>query len=439
MPQSDGRPLLLEGCTVLDFTQYLAGSGVTRMLAELGADIVKVEIPEVGDPARLLPLVKGDHSAWFVQHNRGKKSLCVDWNRPEGRELLLELARDADIVCENFGSASVMARRGLDYESVRAVNPDVIYLSVSCFGRTSPWAERPGYDYIAQAVSGIMHMTGDPDGPPTMVGSALGDTNGAVHGFASLGYALYHRERTGEGQHLDIAMTDCLFHFHEAQLQVHHVSGGEIVPKRFGNHNSLVFPAGSFRGPEGWIVIIALDLQWPNLCACLGRPDLLDNPRYRTLGDRAEHQGELIEIVEDWMAGFPTDEEVLAELERHRVPAGPVLSPVDAIGHPHFVARDMVRWVDDPNVGTVPIPGFPFKFGAQPELPPLVAATLGQHNLEVLTERLGLSPERVAELAEAGVLHCYRPGPPADGDASVGAGELDAPVESAAGGREALV
>src|SRR5215211_5040478 len=250
MPQSNGRPLLLEGCCVLDFTQYLAGSGVTRMMAELGADIVKVEIPEVGDPARLLPLVKGDHSAWFVQHNRGKKSLCLDWDRPEARELLLDLARDADIVCENSGSAEVMARRGLDYESVRAVNPDVIYLSVSCFGRNSPWADRPGYDYIAQAVSGIMHMTGDPNGPPTMVGSALGDTNGAVHGFASLGYALYHRERTGEGQFLDIAMTDCLFHFHEAQLQVHHVSGGEIVPMRFGNHNSLVAPAGSFRGPQ---------------------------------------------------------------------------------------------------------------------------------------------------------------------------------------------
>ena len=178
MPQSNGQPRILEGCTVLDFTQYLAGSGVTRMMAELGADIIKVELAEIGDPARLLPMIVEGRSAWYVQHNRGKKSLCVDWNRPEARELLLELARDVDIVAENFSSAEVMARRGLDYESVRAVNPDVIYLSVSCFGRTSPWATKPGYDYIAQAVSGIMHMTGDPDGPPMMVGSAMGDTTG---------------------------------------------------------------------------------------------------------------------------------------------------------------------------------------------------------------------------------------------------------------------
>ena len=188
MPQSNGDPMILEGCTVLDFTQYLAGAGVTRMMAELGADIIKVELAGVGDPARLLPKVLDNgRSAWFVQHNRGKQSLAVDWSTDEGVELLRELARDVDIVAENFGTTDVMARRGLDYESIRAINPDVIYLSVSCFGRTSPWADRPGYDYIAQAASGIMHMTGERDGTPMFVASALGDTNGAVHGFAALG------------------------------------------------------------------------------------------------------------------------------------------------------------------------------------------------------------------------------------------------------------
>ena len=405
MPQSNGDPMILEGCTVLDFTQYLAGSGVTRMMAELGADIIKVELPGVGDPARLLPVVQDGHSAWFVQHNRGKRSLCVDWDTAEGRALLLELARDVDIVAENFGTADVMARRGLDYESIKAVNPDVIYLSVSCFGRTSPWATRPGYDYIAQAVSGIMHMTGDPDGPPMMVGSALGDTNGAVHGFASLGYALYFRERTGQGQHIDIAMTDCLFHFHEGQLQMHHMTGGEVVPERFGTQHSVVFPAGSFKAPQGYIVIIALDLQWPNLCHCLGRPDLLDDPRLQSTTDRAVHRVELREVIEGWMATFADDQAVLEQLEQFHIPAGPVLSPLDAHGHPHFTARDMVRWVDDPEVGQVPIPGFPFKFGAQPELPDIRAPRQGEHNEEILTERLGFTDERLAELHAAGVLH----------------------------------
>ncbi|MPY94565.1 MAG: hypothetical protein GEV08_16345 [Acidimicrobiia bacterium] len=404
MPQSNGDPFLLEGCTVLDFTQYLAGSGVTRLMAELGADIVKVELPEVGDPARLLPEVVEGRSGWFVQHNRGKKSICVDWDTPAGRELLLDLARDVDIVAENFGSADVMARRGLDYESVRAVNPDVIYLSVSCFGRTSPWAGKPGFDFIAQAVSGIMHMTGEPDRPPMMVGSALGDTNAAVHGFASLGYALYHRERTGRGQHIDLAMTDCLFHFHEGQLEVNHLTGGEWQPMRFGSHHNLVFPAGVFHGPQNWIVILALDLQWPNVTRCLGRPDLLEDPRLQTTGGRAAHREELVAIVETWMAGFGSDQAVLDVLAEHHVPAGPVLSPIDALDHPHFKAREMVRWVEDPQLGQIPIPGFPFKFGDQPELPPIVAATLGQHNEEVLTGRLGLHAERLAELKEAGVL-----------------------------------
>jgi crotonobetainyl-CoA:carnitine CoA-transferase CaiB-like acyl-CoA transferase len=405
MPQSNGQPLILEGCTVLDFTQYLAGSGVTRMMAELGADIIKVELAEVGDPARFLPMIIDGRSAWYVQHNRGKKSLCLDWDRPEGRELLLELAREVDIVAENFGSAEVMRRRGLDYESVRAVNPDVIYLSVSCFGRTSPWANKPGYDYIAQAVSGIMHMTGDPEGPPMMVGSALGDTNGAVHGFASLGYALYHRERTGRGQFIDLAMTDCLFHFHEGQLEMNHLSGGEWEPKRFGMHHNVVFPAGVFRGPEGWIVVLALDLQWPNVCRCIGRPDLLDDPRLQSLGDRAAHREELVTVIEEWMAGFASDRAVLDRLEEYHVPAGPVLSPLDAIDHPHFKSRDMVRWVDDPQIGPIPIPGFPWKFSDQSELPSIVAPTLGQHNAEVLRGRLGLSEARLEELTAAGVLH----------------------------------
>jgi crotonobetainyl-CoA:carnitine CoA-transferase CaiB-like acyl-CoA transferase len=404
MPQSTGQPLILEGCTVLDFTQYLAGPGVTRMMAELGADIVKVEQAGVGDPGRLLPAVVDGRSAWFVQHNRGKKSVCLDWDRPEAQALLLDLARDVDIVVENFSTADVMARRGLDYESVRAVNPDVIYLSVSCFGRTSPWNGKPGYDYIAQAVSGIMHMTGDPDGPPMMVGSALGDTNGAVHGFAALGYALYHRERTGRGQHIDLAMTDCLFHFHEGQLELNHFTGGDWEPVRFGSHHSVVFPAGAFRGPQGWIVVLALDLQWPNVCRCIGRLDLLDDPRLQSLTDRAAHRVELVGIIEQWMAGFSSDQAVLDALEEHHVPAGPVLSPLDAVDHPHFKARDMVRWVDDPLLGPVPIPGFPWKFGDQPELPDIVAATLGQHTEDVLSQRLGLSPERIAELTASGVL-----------------------------------
>ena len=171
---------------------------------------------------------------------------------------------------------------------------------------------------------------------PASCAPPRGDTNGAVHGFASLGFALYYREKTGQGQYLDISMTDALFHFHEGQLMAHHLTGGEFQPKRYGAHHVAGFPAGSFRGPEGYIVVLALDLQWANVCRCICRMDPLDNPRYATMAQRAEYRDELIPLIEGWMAGFPRDQDVLDELERHHVPAGPVLSPLDALDHPYF-------------------------------------------------------------------------------------------------------
>lgn len=396
---------MLDGLHVLDLSQYLAGAGVSRMLAELGADITKVELAPGGDGGRLLPVVADDgRSGFFVQHNRGKKSLALDWSHQEALDLLLDLARTADIVLENFGTAEILARRGLGYEAVRAVRPDVIYLSVSAFGRNSPWSNKPGFDYIAQAASGIMHMTGDPEGPPSLVWSALGDTNAAVHGFAGLGYALYHRERTGEGQFIDLAMTDCLFHFHEIALSANHLSDGDYVPTRMGAHHDLVFPAGVFQGPEGWLVVLALNLQWPNLCRALDRSDWIEDPRYVQMNDRMEHVEELVAYIESWMATFDTDQAVLDHLEEHRVPASPVLSPLDALGHPHFEAREMVRWVEDPLLGAVPIPGFPWKFGAQPELPDLVAPTLGGHNAQILRDKLGYDDARIEQLTNDGVI-----------------------------------
>jgi crotonobetainyl-CoA:carnitine CoA-transferase CaiB-like acyl-CoA transferase len=403
MPKPEDHDLILDGVTILDFTQYLAGAGVTRMMAELGADIIKVELPDTGDGARFLPMVlENGRSAWFVQHNRGKKSLCVDWNTPDGLQIIKDLVPLVDVVTENTGTPEILSQRGLDYESLRPLNPSLIMASVSAFGRNSAYSHKTGYDFIVQAFSGLMHMTGDPDGPPYFVGSSIADTGTAVHAFASLGYALYHRERTGRGQHIDISMVDCMFHMHEGHLECAHFGGYE--PKRMGQHHDLVFPVGTFRGPQGWIVILALDLQWPNFCRAIERPDLIDDPRYKQMTDRAERRHELIALTEAWMATHTTDTEVLAKLEAQRVPCSPVLSPLDAIGHEYYESRDMVRWVDDPLAGKVPIPGYPFKFGDQPNLPDLVAPLLGQHNGEILSSRLGLSDERIAELTEAGVL-----------------------------------
>ena len=204
-----------------------------------------------------------------------------------------------------------------------------------------------------------------------------------MHALTGLALALYHRERTGRGQWVDISMIDCLFHSHEMNVQLP-AANPRVNPQRGGHHGGITFPAGSFQGPEGWIVVIALERQWPAFCRAIGRPELLDDPRYGSMRERARNRAELIELTEAWMATFATDQEVLDVLEAHRVPCAPVLRPTDALGHPYFLEREMVRTVPDPVLGEVTIPGFPFKFSERPDLPDLRTASLGEHNAEVL-------------------------------------------------------
>jgi len=403
MDNTTALPLMLSGCRVLDFTQYLAGPTVTRLMAELGADIIKVEQAPMGDPARLLPFIKNGRSAYFVQQNRGKKSLCLDFAKPESVALLHSLATTVDVVVENYGPG-VMEKRSLDYASLKKINPKLIMVSVSAFGRKSPLSHRVGYDLIAQAFSGIMHMTGDPNGPPQFVGLGIADVGSGVHAFAALGYALYYRERTGVGQHIDMAMVDALYHMHEVNVQGYTSSDGQYVPVRAGSHHPLVCPCGTFKGPQGWIVILVLDRQWPSLTRAMGKPELRDDPRFVTGAERGKNQKELIALIEAWLQSFPSDEAALQALEEHRVPSAPVMSIVDTLKHPYFKARNMVRTVPDPLLGEVTIPGFPFKYSAFPDLPDIQAPLLGEHNAEVLNAQLGYTAEQVAELREKGVL-----------------------------------
>lgn len=396
-------PLMLADCTVLDFTQYLAGPTVTRLMAEMGAQIIKVEQAPMGDPARLLPFIREGRSGYFIQQNRGKRSLCLDFNSQEGIEVLRSLAKTADVVVENFGPG-VMEKRGLDYASLKKINPKLVMVSISAFGRKSPLSHRVGYDLIAQAFSGFMHMTGEPDGPPQFVGVGMADVSTGVHAFAALGYALYYREKTGVGQYIDMAMVDALYHMHEVNVQVHTLSGGQYVPKRGGSHHPLVCPCGTFKGPQGWMVILALDRQWPSVVQALGKPELLHDPRFASGAERGKNQKELITMIESWLQSFPTDEAALLALEERRIPSAPVLAVVDTINHEYFKARSMVRTVPDPLLGEITIPGFPFKYSEFPDLLDLRAPLLGEHNAEVLREQLGFSAEQAAALHERGVL-----------------------------------
>ena len=393
---------MLAGYRVLDLSQYLAGPMITRLLAEMGPEIVKVELAPGGDPSRHLAYIVDGRSSVYVQSNRGKKSVCVDWNTDEGLAVIRDLVAEVDVVIENFANG-VLRRRGLHYEALRAVNPELIMVSISAYGETSPWAARPGFDGVIQATSGLMHMTGDPDGPPSMVGFAIADNSTAVHGFAALGYALLHRERTGEGQHIDIAMADVMFHMQD-QLSQYSASKGAFHPNRVGRHHPLYCPIGTYELADGYGLLLVLQRQWANLTEAMGRPDLTDDPRFADAQARVEHADELIGIIQDWFLTFESSAAAVEHCERHRVPFGAVMEPIDAIDHPHFEARNMVRRVDDPFIDGLMVPGTPFKFSAQPERLAEPAPLLGEHNREVLSTMLGYSDERIADLESAAVL-----------------------------------
>lgn len=398
-----GEGSFLDGIRVLDFTQYLAGPACTRLMAELGADVIKVEMAPAGDPTRnRVPAVNG-RAGLFVQQNRGKRSLGVDLRQPEGIALIKELATQVDVVVEN-ATPGVMERRGLGYHDLAAVNPAIIMASVSGFGQYGPYRERKSFDFIAQAMAGLMHMTGDPDGPPYFVGIGLADTNAGVHAFAGIGYALFRRERTGQGAQVDVAMADALFHMHEFAVQASSITGDRSLPLRQGRHYQPAAPAGTFRCGPGWVVLLCTDQQAPYLWAAMGRPELADDPRFTTNQARLAHRDELTDLIEEWLATFPHPDAAVAALAAAGVPAGPVLSPADAVDDPHFQARGTVRQIQDPHLGSFTVPGFPIRFDGAPVEPALAAADLGQHNEEILTGLLGWSPDQVTEAHRRGLL-----------------------------------
>jgi len=369
----------------------------------MGADIIKIELAPGGDPSRLLPFVIDGRSGYFVQQNRGKRSVCLDLRHPEALAIVRELVAKADVVVENFGPG-VMEKRGLAWDELRAINPRLIMASISAYGRDSTLSHKTGYDWVAQAFAGVMHMTGEADGPPLPAGVSVADVSAGVHAFSAIGYALFHRERTGLGQWLDISMIDSMFHMLEIPVQGSSLSKGQYVPGRKGSHHPLVSPFGVFKGPSGYLVVLALQGQWTGLCEAMQRPDLEHDPRFADGALRAGHQRELVPIIEAWLGTFAGNDDILDLLERHRVPAAPVLSPADAIDHPYFRARGTVRTIHDPLLGEFSIPGFPLRFSAQPELPELIAPLLGEHNADVLTGTLGYSAVRVDELTRSGVL-----------------------------------
>jgi crotonobetainyl-CoA:carnitine CoA-transferase CaiB-like acyl-CoA transferase len=395
---------VLDGYKILDLSQHVAGPTCTLMLAEMGAEVIKVELMPNGDPGRPWPWLKDGRSGYFVQHNRGKKGICVDVKTPEGREIIAGLIPKCDVLVENF-SPGTIRHMGFDYQQVKALNPEIVMCSISAFGQTGPLAHEPGFDFLGAAYSGITSMGGEANGSPYFTMAAIGDVSTGAEACGAICAALLYRERTGEGQYLDLSLLDTYFHYHEGAVEMYSLSGGELKPTRSGRHNWYAAPIGVFKGKNRYFMIMAAaDHHFRALCEAMGKPGLFEDPRFRLNGDRLKNLDALVAEIEGWLASMPSDEAADAALREHRVPHAPVLSVEEAVKHPHLRQRGTVRTVQDRVLGAFDVPGFAFRFSRFPKPLELHAPFLGEHNEQILTEDLGYSPARVRELEEKGIL-----------------------------------
>lgn len=395
---------VFDGVRVADFSQVLAGPTATRLLAEMGADVVKIEAPPSGESSRSLPFIKDGRSGYFIQQNRGKRSLCVSLKTDEGRDLVRRVIAACDVVVENF-APGVIERLGFGYDDICEFHPSVIMCSISAFGRSGPLASKPGYDGVAQAYSGVMHMNGDPAQPPALLQVSPGDAMTGVYAMGSISAALYHRERTGEGQFIELSLLDAYMGMHEINIQSVSGSGGTVDPIRSGSHHYAVCPYGIFTASDGYVLVaVVTDAQWRQLCRVIDRPDLGEDPRFATNARRCERQAEVNGIIDAWLHALPRAEAV-ASLETERVPVAPVLSVTEAVNHPHHRQVGAVRRVPDRVWGEIDLPGMPVRMGRFSGTLDLEAPFLGEHNHEVLTELAGITAAQVDELRRQGVLH----------------------------------
>ncbi len=392
---------------VIDFTNFIAGPVVTRFLADMGAEVIKVELPPRGDPNAPRFSVESHGAAYtgiaFALWNRGKKSVCLDFHQPEGLAITKELVRRADVVVENF-SPGVMERAGLSFEELRKVNPRIIMVSVSGCGQTGPLAHRPGNDHVAQALSGVMDLTGYPDRTPALPGYFIADNNGGVHGAIAVCAALFRRERTGRGQHIEISLVEALFHLHDMGLAEHLASHGTAKPQRMGSHHPSTSPCGIFEARDGYVVITALVHHWEHFVRTIGKLELLQDPRFNPTSVRLEHRLELVPIIEDWLKSFPSRDDALKILNANHILAAPVLDIAQAIEQPQFKQRQVMRDVDHPVFGNLQLPVTPLRFSESATEIAGPAPMVGEHNLSVLTGYLGYTPEQVEELTRQGIL-----------------------------------
>lgn len=397
------RKRMLDGVRVLDFTQYLAGPAATRLLADFGAEVIKIERTPDGDLGRKIHIVAPGISGFFLAACAGKKSVAVEFASEAGRALVRDLVRTVDVVIENY-SPGVMAKYGFDYDSLKAVNPELVMCSISGFGQEGPSARKPSFDIIAQAQSGMMAMTGDPDGPPQYVGNYIGDPNAGVHAALAICAALFQRTQDGEGQYIDVSQLESLIYLDYVNFPVSMMGDGSVTPRRFGGDFYSVCPYGVYRSKEGFLVFAVLEHQWAPLVRAMGKPELEADERYATQEARCARRPEVRACIEDWLQTFSDDAEPLRILAEARVPCAPILDIADVPQHEQVKARELFQDMPHPVLGTTPVARSPFRFSTMDNRIPYRAPFLGEHNEVVLREALGFADDRIAQLYADGVI-----------------------------------
>ena len=399
---------ILDGIRVLDFTQALAGPTTTRLMAEMGAEVIKVELAPNGEASRALPYLRNGRSGYYIQQNRGKKSIAIDRKDPRSLELVMKVLEKCDVLVENFAPGAI-GRLGFGWDAVHKINPRLIMGSISAFGQTGPLASLPGYDYIGAAYAGVLSMIGEADGPPYFYMLGIGDVMTGTHLLAAINGALFYRERTGRGQYVEASLLDSYFHCHEVNVQAHTASGGEIKPFRCGAHHYAVSPLGVFKCKEGYVIIAVLPNQWANFCKALGNPALVDDPRFVDGPARIVNREALNTLIEAALTKYATAIEAAEDWGfNHHVPIAPILTVEQAVKHPHLVERETIRTVHDPVFGSYQVPGMPLRFSEGPRHPDLRAAYMGEHNVDVFTQYAGVSEADVRKLEQEGALVAKR-------------------------------
>ncbi|MGZ6212245.1 MAG: CaiB/BaiF CoA transferase family protein [Candidatus Binataceae bacterium] len=398
---------------VLELSRVLAGPWAAQTLADLGASVIKIERPGAGDDtrtyappyARTSDGAQSSESAYFLSTNRGKRSVTIDFTRPEGQKLVQALAAKSDVVIENF-KVDGLTKYGLDYASLQALNPGLVYCSITGFGQTGPYRHKPGYDFMIQGIGGLMSITGEPDQPtgggPVKVGVAVADVFTGLYATIAILGALAHRDRTGAGQHIDLALLDTQVAVLANQAMNYLVTG--VAPQRLGNSHPNIVPYQVFATSDGYIIVaVGNETQFARMCEVIGRPDLASDERFATNAARVNHRGEIVAILHGIFV-TRTMRDWLDALERVGVPCGPINTIADVFADPQVQARGLRLDLPHPAIGTVPSVANPIKYSATPisyrSAPPM----LGADTDEVLREMVGVTSAEIARLRKAGIV-----------------------------------